>query len=1479
MQQAVAPCPEIIMSIKGKPTRSLLDSGSEVTLVNESYYREYIEHRLLPSSGSYNNSHNLFSLRGVEEGHVPLSKHFECDIEVGGQLVHRVGILVKKDKIPLVDSKGRKAKTPALLGSNLIRIAVNEFCELFGEDCLRLFECPKGISPLWFSTLCLYYYAHIHKKSGVGASSVQSDDPSKDDDGNNHDNQSLKSKRNQECGKNSNEAKSDKDLGKSKNTQTGSGKHRNKKLNTLGGYAGRVMVGDCKQPICIPAGTSKVVIGKTQEKLPRGSYMVEATDDDNLPCGVSVNYTYVNPTKAKQVSVILLNTNSYNVWIRQPLYAATIWDVDLKDWDYEPIITKSDEEDTFEVKLQPVPPEDLREEILSNATEVNQDINDTSGKSATKEKDEKPSFGARPNTKDPDFDFKRELERLPFELNIGDAPLTRDQQARLIDVIYSHTEVFSLFDGDLGFCDVLKHSIPTTTDKPVYLPHRQIPVQLQSEVRKCLDNWLKQGIIRPSKSPYASQVVIVRKKTGEIRLCVDFRKLNAISIRDSFPLPRVEEALQAVQAAVWFSSFDLAQGYLQMAMEEEDIEKTAFRAGSSGLYEFTRMPFGLTNAGASFCRLMEMCIGDQQYVTLLFYLDDICIFAETADQMLDRIEFVFSRLKEFNLKIKPKKSHFFQTSVTFLGHILSADGVSPNPEKVAKIKDWPTPKTPKEVHSFVGLASYYRRFIPNFAKWAGPLHALIVPASFKQKIRRGEMKKSDLPEFQWTPACQEGFDQLKKALTEAPVLAYPDYSKPFILETDASLKGLGAVLSQKGDDNEIRVVAYASRSLRPSEKSMRDYSSAKIELMALKWSVCDKFKDYLLGSKFTVFTDNNPLCYIKSSKLGAAQIRWLSELALYDFDIVYRTGKSNLVADALSRRPEVEEEIEREVLPESDDEEWIAVSYQVEEQGGRISSMEFNQVISELVGGTKIDKKLKDRIQVMDVAKEKLNENIIEVATGMVSLFDSITPKEMAEFQRQDNQIAPIFAYVKQDQKPSKKATYQIRSKLARKLALQWDRLILKQGVLHRLYIFNEIEYHQLVLPQRYHRKVLMALHDHMGHQGIDRTLDLLRERVYWPSMAKDAQDWVTNCRHCQIARGDYNQPKPKIGHLEAHNPLDLVCLDFTKIDPSKTGKENVLVITDAFTKFSLAVCTPNQTAKTVAKVLVEKWFHVYGVPTRIHSDQGRCFDSNIIKALCKMYGVEQSFTSPYNPRGNAFCERFNRTLFGLLKTLKSEEKADWPSHLPALVFAYNATPHASTGYQPYQLMFGRRAPAPCDNWLGLRAYNDDKSITRVDWVDQQLEQLLHANKRAQKNIKATNAKNRKAAGGKDLIIPVGNLVLLRDHPEGRNKIQDNNKDQIYIVTGHHDNRNAYFVKPLGSKCQPKQVNRREMFDLGITEDQELERQKQENEKEEEDETSDLPLYNPAVSRKKDFIERPYNLRPRNRKTADSQAVSVSTRL
>ena len=963
MEQAVAPCPEVNLKAKGTEFKSLLDFGSMVSLMNESFFRSQLASSITPMAGDKVNAHQLFNLKGVEDGQVPLSKYFEMDVEIRGFKIPQVGFLVKKDNAPLLDSKGKSSRLPAIAGCNLIRLGMEEFIRQYSHAPFELFECPKDFDPLLFSTFCVYFYTEREKE------------------------QNVPQEEKLHVGVNSagvGDANGNSDKRAAGGTSTSKKKAKRKCEGYLEGYAGMVTVGDKHQPLCIPANSSKNVMGRAKGMPYRGDFMVELADDNNLPSGLVVNRTYVRPTKSNLVPVTLMNTNDYNVWIRQPLFAGELYEVDEQKWEHETIFIREEGSDDIQVHVQPVPPENIREEIFAQTVEQNQD-EQTETKEENKDTQEEPlpKFGPRPNFDDPNFNFKKELKRLPFELNLGEAPLSREQQVKFLNIIYDNQAVFSLHDGDLGYCDVLKHSIPVSSNKPVYLPHRAIPVQLQSEVRKCLDTWLKQGIIRPSKSPYASQVVIVRKKSGEIRLCVDFRKLNAISVRDSFPLPRVEEALQAVQAAVWFSSFDLAQGYLQMAMEEADIPKTAFRAGSSGLYEFTMMPFGLTNAGASFCRLMEMCIGDQQYVTLLFYLDDICVFSETVDQMLDRVALVFERLKTFNLKIKPKKSFFFQKSVTFLGHILSSEGIAPNPEKVDKVKNWPKPSNPKEVHSFIGLASYYRRFIPNFAKIAGPLHALIVPASTKQKLKRGEVHKKDLPPFEWTEECQKSFDALKDALTSAPILAYPDYSKPFILETDASLKGLGAVLSQRGDDNVVRVVAYASRSLRPSEKSMRDYSSAKIELMALKWAVCEKFKDYLLGSKFTVYTDNNPIVHIQNSKLGAAQIRWISELALYDFDIVYRTGRSNNVADALSRRP-ADSGSDNEATDE--EEEWTAISYQA-----------VCKMLDIPLGGTKLSRKLRARLQTVDTAHVELGEaEPIEVTTNYVSVFNTVLPETMA---------------------------------------------------------------------------------------------------------------------------------------------------------------------------------------------------------------------------------------------------------------------------------------------------------------------------------------------------------------------------------------------------------------------------------------------------------------------------------------------------
>ena len=507
-------------------------------------------------------------------------------------------------------------------------------------------------------------------------------------------------------------------------------------------------------------------------------------------------------------------------------------------WDYQSFLSYDGNE--IKVTFHHMPMLDVQEEILSQSVSQvsNEDSKDQSG---TKEGGEKSKFGPQPEFNDPNFDFHKELERLPFPLNLGEVKMSKEQQVGFLKLIYNNQVVFSLCDGDLGLCDHIKHTIPTTMDKPVYLPHRTIPIQLQAEVQKCLDTWFWQGIIHPLHSPYTLQVVIVHKKSGEIHLCIDFRALNAVTFRNSFFLPRIEEALQVVKAVVWFTSFDLAEGYLQIAMDEVDIHKTAFWAGSSGLYEFTHMPFGLSNVGASFCRLMEMCLGDQQYIMLLFYLNNICVFSSMVNKMLDHMGLVLNCLKEFNLKIQPKKMYFFQSSVVFLGHVLSKNGISLNLEKVSKVKDWPVPKSAKEVHSFLVLASYYRKFIPQFAKWASPLHKLIRLVTTKKRHAGTKVPplSQNLPPFQWSPECQESFEKLKEALITMPVLSYPDYSKLFILEMDTSLKWLGAVLSQEDSDGNVCIGSFTSHTLKPYEKSMKNYSSVKVELLAPKWSVCE----------------------------------------------------------------------------------------------------------------------------------------------------------------------------------------------------------------------------------------------------------------------------------------------------------------------------------------------------------------------------------------------------------------------------------------------------------------------------------------------------------------------------------------------------------------------------------------------------------------------------------------------------------------
>ena len=329
-----------------------------------------------------------------------------------------------------------------------------------------------------------------------------------------------------------------------------------------------------------------------------------------------------------------------------------------------------------------------------------------------------------------------------------------------------------------------------------------------------------------------------------------------------------------------------------MEIEEEDKPKTAFQVGTLGFYEFHRMPFGLCNAPATFQRLMEMCMGDMNLRDCLVYLDDIIIFSSTFEELIDRLTAVFSRLQEHNLKLKASKFGYMMSQVTYLGHIVSQEGIQTDPEKTSAIWDRPVPQNIKDVRSFLGFTGYYRRFIQNFARIARPLNDLLIGHGTFKKIKGKKRPNIKKVSFIWEDAQQKAFDTFKEKFTNPSILAYADYHLPFKLHTDASSTGPGAVLYQH-QDGQDRVVCYASRSLKPSEKK---YPAHKLEYLALKWTVTEKFYYYLYETSFEVYTDNNPLTYVFSTaKLDATEHRWLADLSNYNFTITYRSGHTMLM--------------------------------------------------------------------------------------------------------------------------------------------------------------------------------------------------------------------------------------------------------------------------------------------------------------------------------------------------------------------------------------------------------------------------------------------------------------------------------------------------------------------------------------------------------------------------------------------------------
>ena len=457
------------------------------------------------------------------------------------------------------------------------------------------------------------------------------------------------------------------------------------------------------------------------------------------------------------------------------------------------------------------------------------------------------------------------------------------EKEQLYLVLLEFVDVFSPQPGEHGHTTVLQHRIDTGISPPILQHPRRIPQSRTEEVRRLIDDMLKKDIIQHSSSPWSSPIVLVKKKDGSARFCVDYRKLNAVTKKDAYPLPRVDDTLDTLAGSKFFSTLDLINGYWQVEVTEEDRQKTAF-ATSEGLFEFKRMPFGLCNAPATFQRLMDRVLKDLKWSECLVYIDDIVIFGRTFDEHLCHIANVLSHLRQAGLKLKPEKCYFLQQEVLYLGHIVSEEGIATDPSKITAVSSWPAPLCKKDVQRFLGLANYYRRFIKGFADIAKPLQRLV--------------EKNSL--FEWTDACQNAFTHLRQCLVTAPVLAFPDYEQSFLLDTDASDVGIGAVLSQISDAGSERVIAYASRSLTRQE---RQYCVTRRELLAVVEFI-QHFRHYLLGRQFTLRTDHSSIVWIQNFKEPEGQLaRWMEKLQEYDFKVVHRRGTQHNNADALSRQP------------------------------------------------------------------------------------------------------------------------------------------------------------------------------------------------------------------------------------------------------------------------------------------------------------------------------------------------------------------------------------------------------------------------------------------------------------------------------------------------------------------------------------------------------------------------------------------------